>query len=157
VFSNFISENRAVFEIMWRHEVESNRPQMTIWRVCFACWVPKSTNTHSEYVTFIASPQQQWLPEQTSTLRYTYFAFLVFFTVKYVVSQVLLLSGTDFDKCKNLSVINPLIQELNPSAQRCLTRFFTGNFAFRDFNFVNIRVKNQQMQQLFIQFINYVW
>jgi hypothetical protein len=25
--------------------------------------------------------------------------------------------------------INPLTQELNPSAQRCLTRFFTGDFA----------------------------
>jgi hypothetical protein len=25
---------------------------------------------------------------------------------------------------------NPLTPELNPSAQRCLTRFFTGNFAF---------------------------
>jgi hypothetical protein len=25
-------------------------------------------------------------------------------------------------------VINPLAPELNPSAQRCLTRFFTGDF-----------------------------
>jgi hypothetical protein len=25
--------------------------------------------------------------------------------------------------------INPLTPELNPSAQRCLTRFFTGDFA----------------------------
>jgi hypothetical protein len=25
--------------------------------------------------------------------------------------------------------LNPLTPELNPSAQRCLTRFFTGNFA----------------------------
>jgi hypothetical protein len=53
--------------------------------------------------------------------------------------------------------INPLMPELNPSAQRCLTRFFTGDFASRTVHFVNICVKNQQMQQLFIQFINYVW
>jgi hypothetical protein len=26
--------------------------------------------------------------------------------------------------------LNPLTPELNPSAQRCLTRFFTGDFAF---------------------------
>jgi hypothetical protein len=26
-------------------------------------------------------------------------------------------------------VINPLMLELNPSVQRCLTRFFTGDFA----------------------------
>jgi hypothetical protein len=25
--------------------------------------------------------------------------------------------------------VNPLTPELNPSAQRCLTRFFTGDFA----------------------------
>jgi hypothetical protein len=27
------------------------------------------------------------------------------------------------------NIINPLTPELNPSAQRCLTRFFTGDFA----------------------------
>jgi hypothetical protein len=47
--------------------------------------------------------------------------------------------------------------ELNPSTQRCLTRFFTGDFASCSVHFFNICVKNEQMQQLFIQFINYVW
>jgi hypothetical protein len=53
--------------------------------------------------------------------------------------------------------INPLTPELNPSAQRCLTRFFTGDFASLTAHFVNICVKNQQMHQLLIKFINYVW
>jgi hypothetical protein len=53
--------------------------------------------------------------------------------------------------------INPLTQELNPPAQRCLTRFFTADFASWTVHLINICVKNQQMQQLFIQFINYVW
>jgi hypothetical protein len=52
---------------------------------------------------------------------------------------------------------NPLTPELNPSAQRCLTRFHTGDFDSWTVHFVNICAKNQQMQQLFIQFINYVW
>jgi hypothetical protein len=52
--------------------------------------------------------------------------------------------------------INPLTPELNPSAQRCLTRFFTGDFASLTMHFVNICVKNQQIHQLFIQLINYV-
>jgi hypothetical protein len=51
---------------------------------------------------------------------------------------------------------NPLTPELNPSA-RCLTKVFTGDFTSWTMHFVNIRVKNQQMQQLFIQLINYVW
>jgi hypothetical protein len=57
---------------------------------------------------------------------------------------------------KQKASFNPLTPELNPSAQRCLTRFFTGYFDSWTVHFVNICVKNQQMQQLFIQFINYV-
>jgi hypothetical protein len=53
--------------------------------------------------------------------------------------------------------INPLRPELNPPAQRCLMRFFTGEFASWTVHFFNICVKNQQIHQLFIQFINYVW
>jgi hypothetical protein len=57
----------------------------------------------------------------------------------------------------NVTFINPLTPELNPCAQRCLTRFFTGDFASWTVHFVNICVKNQQIHQLFIQFIKYVW
>ena len=34
---------------------------MTIWRMCMACWIPKATNAHSEYVIFTAFPMEQWL------------------------------------------------------------------------------------------------
>ena len=44
---------------------------MAIWRMRVACWVPKATNTHSEYVILIALPLQQRWHERTS-LRYTY-------------------------------------------------------------------------------------
>jgi len=23
---------------------------MTIWRLCIACWIPKATNTHTQFV-----------------------------------------------------------------------------------------------------------
>jgi len=48
VFSNFFFffENRAVYEIMCKSIVE---PDMRI-----ACWIPKATNTHTEYVILIA-------------------------------------------------------------------------------------------------------
>jgi hypothetical protein len=47
--------------------------------------------------------------------------------------------------------------ELNPSVKCCLMRYFTVDFASPTMHFVNICVKNQQIHQLFIQFINYVW
>ena len=43
----------------------------------FACWISKATDTHSEYELLIAFPQQQWLRECTSVLRFTYIASLV--------------------------------------------------------------------------------
>jgi hypothetical protein len=52
--------------------VELYRPQLTIWRVRIACWIPKAKNTHSGYVIPIAFQQQQWLHERASVLRYTY-------------------------------------------------------------------------------------
>jgi len=44
VFSIFFFEYRAVYEIMWENIVEWGRPQMTIWRMHIACWMPKATN-----------------------------------------------------------------------------------------------------------------
>ena len=35
-----------------------------------ACWIPKVTNTRSEYVIIIAFPLQKWLHERALMLRY---------------------------------------------------------------------------------------
>ena len=64
----FFFENRAVYEIMWKNTVETGRRQMTVWRMRIACWIPKATNTHSQYVILIAFPLQQWLHERASML-----------------------------------------------------------------------------------------
>jgi len=48
-----------------------------IWRVLIACWIPKATSIHSEYVICIDFPVQHWLHERASMLRYTHAACLV--------------------------------------------------------------------------------
>jgi hypothetical protein len=48
-----------------------------IRRMCLACWITMATDTHSEYVIFIALQRQQWFREGASVLRYTYIASLV--------------------------------------------------------------------------------
>jgi hypothetical protein len=77
-------ENWAVYEVMWKKEVEINR-QATgdniIGRVCFAYWIVKAINTHSEYVILIAFPLQQWLHEHCSMLQYMYIACFVVFCI----------------------------------------------------------------------------
>jgi len=51
---------------------EPGRPQMAIWSMRFASWIPKTTNTHSEYVILISFSLQKWLRERTSILWYVY-------------------------------------------------------------------------------------
>jgi len=46
-------------------------PQITTWRMRISRWVPKSTNTHSQYVILIAFSLQQWLHERASLLRHS--------------------------------------------------------------------------------------
>jgi len=50
VLSNFFFENRAGYEITWKNIVERDRPQITIWRIRIACWMPKATNTQIQAV-----------------------------------------------------------------------------------------------------------
>ena len=37
---------------MWTNFVERDRPQMTIWSMRVACWIPKATNTHTVCVWY---------------------------------------------------------------------------------------------------------
>jgi hypothetical protein len=77
-FFSFLIENRAVYEKIWKNIVEWGMPQMTIWRMRIACWIPKANKyTHSGCVIHTASPQQKWLHECASMLRYTHIACLV--------------------------------------------------------------------------------
>jgi len=62
---------------MWKNVLEPDRPQMTIWRMCITCWIPKATNTCSEYVILIAFPLPHWLYERVSLLHYTYSVCLI--------------------------------------------------------------------------------
>jgi hypothetical protein len=46
MFNNFLSENRAIYEIPWKNMVEIGRPQMGVWLMRLACWISKATNSH---------------------------------------------------------------------------------------------------------------
>ena len=78
-FITFFSENRTVYEIMWKNIVERDRKKdgNIIRRMRFACMKTKARDTHSEYVILIPFQRQQWLHKRASILRYTYIACLV--------------------------------------------------------------------------------
>ena len=72
--------------------LEPDRPQMTIWRLRIACWVPKATNTHPECVIHIAFQLQQWLRQRVSVVGHTYIArpvkFRLFATSVYLITNI---------------------------------------------------------------------
>jgi len=61
----------------------SGSGHVIIWRMRITCWIPKATDTRSEYVVPIAFPLENWLHERTTMLRYTYSACLLFFYSRY--------------------------------------------------------------------------
>ena len=69
---------------MWKNIVEPGRPQLTIWRMRIACWIPKATITQSVYVILIDFQLQQWLSEPPSM-------YLLYFLCVFVVPYVYLL------------------------------------------------------------------
>ena len=79
MFSKFFSENRVVYEIMWkkcgrtRQATDGN----IIWYMCIACWITEVTETHSEYAILIALARQQLLRERARYYVYTQIACLV--------------------------------------------------------------------------------
>jgi len=70
---------------------------MTICRMPIACWIPKATNTHSQYVIHTAFPLQQCLHEHSSVLRYTYIVCLV--CIKFVYGDIYYIINSF---CKNV-------------------------------------------------------
>jgi hypothetical protein len=76
LWSVTFSEDRAVYEIMWKNSAHWGMPQMTKWHIHIACWIPKATNTHTDCVIIIAFPLQWRFHECTSMLHCTYNAFL---------------------------------------------------------------------------------
>jgi hypothetical protein len=48
IFSNFILKNHAIYEMMWKNIVDPGRPQMRIWCLSIACWLPKIPTQKSE-------------------------------------------------------------------------------------------------------------
>ena len=63
-------ENRVLCEIMWKNAAEPDGSRMTVGRMHIACWIPKATDIHSQYVILIACPLEQWLHERASMLLY---------------------------------------------------------------------------------------
>jgi len=69
----FFFEILAIYWIMWKNLYSRAGHR---WQYG-ACCIPNATNTHSQYVTLTAFPQQHWLHECVSLLCYTYSAGLV--------------------------------------------------------------------------------
>ena len=53
IFNTFFLRNLAFYEIMWENNVESGRPQITVWRMRIACWIPTATHAHIQNMQYL--------------------------------------------------------------------------------------------------------
>jgi hypothetical protein len=60
VFSKFSFKSCRLWHNM-EEICKAVRPQIIIWYMRIACWIPKTTNTHSQYVILIAFPLRKRL------------------------------------------------------------------------------------------------
>ena len=56
--------NHLVYNVETYGGAKEAADDNTIRRMCFTCWITKTTETHSEYVILIAFPRQQLLSER---------------------------------------------------------------------------------------------
>ena len=80
LYSVTFFENRVFYEIMWKNVVEYGRAQINLAHAhCMDTkgYLRLQTHTHLGCAILIAFPQQRWLHEGFSILRYTYIACLV--------------------------------------------------------------------------------
>ena len=72
----------AFFVIIWKNILERGRPQMTIWRMRIACWIPKATNTHPGFVIIFT------FPLRTKVLQlYVISTLPVYFQINYIAGS----------------------------------------------------------------------
>jgi hypothetical protein len=68
---SYVKKNRVFYEIICINIAERDKPWVTIRCMRIACWIPKATSTHSEYVRIVVFLLHQLLRERVSTLCYT--------------------------------------------------------------------------------------
>jgi len=62
---------------MWRNIVELDSPQVTVWHMHIACYIPKAIDAYSESIIPVAFACPQWLHERAPMLHYTFITLLV--------------------------------------------------------------------------------
>ena len=71
-FKNLFSTKSCRLSDNVENIVDPERPQMTVWRMCIACWIPRSKSTYSKYIMLIDFLLQQFLQDHASLLHYNY-------------------------------------------------------------------------------------
>ena len=76
---------------MWNNMLVLRRPEMPLWSMRIACWIPNATHTQSQYVILIAFPLQQWLKERDSMIRrYVSCLYCKFWQQRYILAAGLI-------------------------------------------------------------------
>jgi len=50
MFLKLFFNKLPIYETMWKNIVEPGRPQVTIWCMQIACWIPKATHIRGTFL-----------------------------------------------------------------------------------------------------------
>jgi len=100
---------------------------MTIQRMRISRWILKATDTHSEYVTHIAFPLQQWLRERASVLRHMCIVCIVITETQYIFQSVPSIHNIYKSQMHNYNwvIIGDMFRPLNDHPQANLAQLST--------------------------------
>jgi hypothetical protein len=73
---------------MYMNSVELERPHMTVWRMRFAYWINRATQTHEEYVMLIAFHGNNGVANAPQCYVYTYIVCLLFSANQWLSMQI---------------------------------------------------------------------
>jgi hypothetical protein len=90
---------------MWKNILDLDRQQTTTWCLHISFWIPKTTNTHSQYITLIALPLQERLHKRALMLRYTYIVCLVYVLYSMDYVDLIYFNVLTWDPFRNLIIL----------------------------------------------------
>ena len=95
------SESRKVYEIMWKNMVESNRPQMIMRPMRFACWITRTTDTLIIFNTYYFSTTTM---VKRTRLNVTLYVHCLSCSIYFLPKGYIILSIHSFDRPVNKHV-----------------------------------------------------
>jgi hypothetical protein len=100
---------QKVYEITRVRILQPDMPQMIVRHMRIACWIPKATDTRSEYVIHVSDTRQQRLHERAPPLRHYVYCLSCLFSSCWLLCLLQAYSRIAFFLYHNITISGSLL------------------------------------------------